>query len=98
MNTETRRFVPAKDVKTITVDDSLVLVDGKGGQYFGLNGIGAVIWHLLEEGCDENAIIDKIMDEYDVDKEVVAEDLQRILNELAEAGLVQIDARYSPSA
>lgn len=80
--------VPVEDVKTIIVDDTVVLVDQRSGQYFGLNEIGATIWRLLAVGNEEDAIIQALLKEYDVDEGVVVEDLQRICHELAEAGLV----------
>lgn len=89
MSTSARQLLPATDVKTITVDDSLVLVDENSGHYFGLNEVGAMIWRLLEEGRDEADIVDTIVNEYDTEEKAFAGDLQRILNELADAGLVQ---------
>jgi PqqD family protein of HPr-rel-A system len=88
MDILTNRVVPVDSIKTIPVDESLVLVDSRSGQYFGLNEVGAAMWRLLEQGHAPAAIVQAISGEYDVSEATVAADLQRILGELAEAGLV----------
>jgi hypothetical protein len=83
-----QRFTLSAAVRTVAVDDNLVLVDQKSGQYFGLNEIGREIWRRLEEGCDMTAIIAALVSEYEAPEEVIAADTQRMVSELVEAGLI----------
>lgn len=89
MDVMNRRLVPVESVMTITVDEDLVLVDQRSGQYFGLNEIGTAIWRQLEQGREMAAIVEAILSEYDASEEVVVADMQRILTELVAAGLIQ---------
>jgi hypothetical protein len=89
MDVMTRRLVPAEAVQVIPVDESLVLVDARSGQYFGLNEVGACIWRLIEQGKDADAIVEVIDAEFDGGPDAIAADTRRILGELADAGLLQ---------
>lgn len=88
MDITTHRFTPSAAVRTVAVDDNLVLVDQKSGQYFGLNEVGREIWRLLEQGNDATAIIQAIAGQFDATEEVIAIDTRRVLGDLVEAGLI----------
>ena len=74
-----------------TVDDEVVILDVPSGRYFGLNDVGALIWDLLDGDHDRDAIVEAITAEFDVDRPTAAADLDSLLAELTEAGLV-VDA------
>jgi hypothetical protein len=71
-----------------TVDDEVVILDVPSGKYFGLNDVGALIWNLLDGDHDHDAILDAITSEYDIDRTTAADDLDGLLADLTEAGLV----------
>lgn len=54
-----------------------------------LNGSGAYLWELLEKGADAETLCVKLTEEYDVDTETAAADVQRFLGLLAEKGLTE---------
>lgn len=70
------------------VGDELVLLDYERGIYFGLDAVGARIWQLIDEQQTEATIVDQLLDEFDVTREVVAGDVDRLVAELAERGLI----------
>lgn len=84
-----RRLTISEHVRTTSVDGSLVVIDMKQGQYFGLDDVGAVIWRLLEEGLSGGVIVLKIAEDYDAAVALVEADTRRIVQELLDAGLVQ---------
>lgn len=67
-----------------------VILDLTSGVYYGLNEVGAKIWHLIQEPCTIQTIQHNLVQEYDVDPEVCTQDLFQILQELQAAGLVNI--------
>ena len=85
----------SQSVRTIDLDDTLVLVDSKSGQYFALNAVGKTIWELLEEGTPFPAMVKRIAAEYRADEGVVAGDTRRIVGELIESGLVTKGPRFA---
>ena len=50
-----------------------------------LNETGAFLWNLMaEKDCSENDLVDAILAEYDVDREIVVADVRRIVEALAQ--------------
>jgi len=82
-------------VRAIDLDDTLVLVDSKSGQYFALNAVGKTIWELLEEGTPFPVLVQRIAAEYHADEVVVAGDARRIVGELIQSGLVTKGPRFA---
>jgi hypothetical protein len=67
----------------------LVLLDLKSESYFGLNLTGARIWTLLKSGHSEEAIIQQLQHESDVDQQTLTQDVQDLIAQLLEAGLLK---------
>jgi Coenzyme PQQ synthesis protein D (PqqD) len=67
-----------------------VILDLASGVYYGLNEVGARIWHLIQQPQTIQAIQHALLQEYDVDAEVCTQDLLQLLQELQAAGLLQI--------
>jgi hypothetical protein len=68
----------------------MVLLDLKSEEYIGFNEVGARIWQLLQDGKDLKEISDILIDEYDVSKEELDGDINRLVVELQDAGLVVV--------
>ena len=50
-----------------------------------LNETGAFLWNLMvEKDCSENDLVDAILAEYNVDREIVVADVRRIVETLAQ--------------
>jgi Coenzyme PQQ synthesis protein D (PqqD) len=67
-----------------------VILDLASGVYYGLNEVGARIWHLIQQPHTIQAIQHTLLQEYDVDTEICTQDLLQLLQELQAAGLIQI--------
>lgn len=83
------RFEVSEDVLYQEVQDELVLLNLKSQKYYGLDSIGARMWHLLVEQGDTGAVADRICSEYDADRGQVLHDLQAMIHEFHAAGLVR---------
>jgi hypothetical protein len=82
-------FVAAPGNTGADLGDETVLLDVVGGQYFGLNPIGAQVWAMVQEPRTVEAIRDRLLNEYEgVDPELCTADLLSFLEELLAAGLV----------
>jgi len=79
------------DVLFQEVGGEMVLLDLASEQYFGLDEVGVRIWTLLAEGASVGRILDALEAEYDVERAVLERDVDALLDELAEAGLVRFD-------
>ena len=72
------------------IDGEKVMMSMDKGDYFGLNTVGSRIWELIEDEIEVNGLIDKMLDEFDVEASECKADLIGFLNELNEKGLIII--------
>ena len=79
------------DVVTRNLMGEAVLLDLAAGVYFGLDRVGTRIWQLLGQHEDTEPIVRAMLDEYDVEESLLRADLERLILELSEKGLVRID-------
>lgn len=55
---------------------------------FSLSESGAFLWKALEEDTTEDALVDALLTEYDVDRETAVSDVQDFLESLSERGML----------
>ena len=72
------------------VGDETILLDFDAGVYYGLDSVGARIWELLADARSLEAIVDTLLEEYDVTRDVLENDVAALLSEL---GLKQLIRR-----
>lgn len=75
------------------VADEMVLLHVESGVYYGLEPIGTRMLDLACELPDADTVVDQMVEEYDTTAEVLHRDLQRLLDDLAEKGLVRLRGR-----
>lgn len=80
------------------LDGEAVILDLATERYYGLDEVGTRMWQLLEEHGQTAPVIAQLLAEYDVDEEKVSADLAELIDKLAEAGLILIDAHEAESA
>jgi hypothetical protein len=86
---ETTRVRSTKHVFAREFDGELVLLDLARGDYYGLDAIGARLWHGLVAGRTVADIATEIGTEYEVEDATVRADLLALARELVEKGLVE---------
>ena len=67
-----------------------VLLDLDSEHYFGLDSVGTRIWQLIEEKGNLQAIVDQLLSEYDVGEDQLLEDLEALITQVADIGLVSL--------
>jgi hypothetical protein len=81
-------FRHAPEVTSTREGDRTVLLDHRGGAYFGLDEVGTRVWELLGGGASLGQAIDALTDEYDAPREVLARDASALVSSLRGTGLV----------
>lgn len=56
-----------------------------------LNDSGALLWRVLEKGADRDALTAALLEEYEVEKDAAAADVEAFLSKLRGAGLLEED-------
>ena len=88
-NTVEWRTLVSDSVVSAEMDAEAVLLDVASGTYFGLDPVGTSIWRLLEQGVPEHELCDRLFEEYDAPRDVIAADVATFLARLVEHGLAR---------
>ena len=67
----------------------MVLLNIDNQQYYGLNDVGARMWELLLELRSLDAVTERLEAEYEIDRETLRADLERLVRDLLHAGLLK---------
>ncbi len=91
--------LPAATVVFQRIDDGAVLFAPATEIYFGLNEVGAKVWELLPPTCESlDDICAKLASQYpDVPGEMLRADVEELLAQLLEEGLVTPPSGGAPS-
>ena len=54
-----------------------------------LNDTAKIAWKCLENGCEIDDMVNAIIDEYDVDKETVKKDMEKFIEALGGANILE---------
>jgi coenzyme PQQ synthesis protein D (PqqD) len=88
----------SEDVVFRLLGEEAVLLNLATGTYFGLDDVGTRMWQLMSEHRSTDKVIEIMLEEYEVDESLLQSDLDRLVKDLTENGLVKLDAQEaSPS-
>lgn len=78
--------------KTI-VDETVIIPSGRAVQYFNgmisTNIVAGFIWQHMEECESPEAMVDMVLETFDVDRETAEKDVTGFLNTLNEVGMIE---------
>jgi len=86
---ETRDPALAPSVSVIEGEQGTVLFDARRGEYYQVNELGLLIVRALGEGLGSEAIVERVVDAYDVSLDVAAEDVRNFLLQMKELEVVK---------
>jgi hypothetical protein len=70
--------------------DEVAILGTSGGMYYGVRGVGARVWELVQHPVAVAEIVDAIAAEYEVDRATVRRDVLGFLRTLLREGLVSV--------
>ena len=83
-------IVAASSQVSSGLGEEIIILECEKGVYFGLNGVGRVVWKKIQSPSRFEEIRDAIMREYEVSADRCEQDLMNLLHELHQQGLVEI--------
>ena len=89
MNLDAKLSIPPQ-VMSRLVGDETVLLDLESGIYFGLDGVGKMIWESVADGKSLAQAAANIVDEYDVEEARAQADVLEFASQLVERGLLSL--------
>lgn len=76
------------DVIADTIEGEVVIINLSNGNYYSLDGVGAVIWQGLEQEASVDAIVSALGARYDADQPTLRRSVGSLLEELQVEQLV----------
>lgn len=83
-----------KILKTTEVSElagEKVMIDFETGKYFMLKGSANDIWEMLQEGITSAEIVTKLLDIYEVEKDVCEKSVEEFLFSLVDNGFIALE-------
>ena len=84
------------DVIWRDLSDEVVILNLATGVYFGLDGAGEQMWHQLIEQPSLEKALDSLKKQFDVEPDQLKRDLEDLLQQLADKGLVRLNKESNP--
>ena len=79
----------ADDVVFRILGDEAVILNLASGVYFGLDSVGTRMWQLISEHGSMDKVVEVLLDEYEVEETKLRSDLDQLIRQLSEKGLVK---------
>ncbi len=87
-----RVIVPDDVLMQRLPDDESVFLNLATEQYYGLDPTGTAMWAALTETGSVEAALDRLLGEFNVDRDVLSRDLDALVERLVARGLIELDA------
>lgn len=89
MMTEKTKIIKNKDIEVTDFENEKVMMNLEIGRYFTLNEVGSRIWELIDKNNDVEGIINGLLEEYEVSREMCSEQVFKYLEDLKQYGIIQ---------
>jgi Coenzyme PQQ synthesis protein D (PqqD) len=73
-----------------SLGEEVIILHFETGVYFGLDGVGMLVWNKIQSPCRVDEILDAVLGEYEVSSDRCMQDLTNLLQDLYQQGLVEI--------
>ena len=84
------RFTAIKDHLYTDLKEEGIILSLKNGKYYGVNGVGACIWTVIQSPATFQDIQSAVMREYDVNQELCRDEVLAFLKMMREEELIEI--------
>lgn len=91
MTKPTPNLRPNPDVISQTLGKEAVLLHLETEVYYSLDETGLRMWQLIGEYGEQQAIISRMQEEFDVDETTLKNDFSRLVDELIKEGLLDVE-------
>jgi hypothetical protein len=90
------RLRPADGVLSRRILDEVLVLRLEDEEYFGLRGVGRRVWELVLARRSETGVVDALVEEFAVDREVLERDVASFLAHLLGDALVTVESEEAP--
>jgi hypothetical protein len=91
LSPDTIVFASDEQVSSRVADEEVIL-NLENGTYYGLDPVGARVWDLIQEPTSVKDLVDRLLEEYEVDRDQCLEDVLALLQDMHDEGLVSAES------
>lgn len=84
-----KRYIQNKEIIQSKIGEEVVMLDVESGFYFGLNSVASIIWGMLEKEISFSELIDQLLSQFDVDRQLCEQDTQELLDQLLDKHIIR---------
>ncbi len=84
------RIQRVENIASATINGEVINLNPYNGQYYSLNEVSALLWENLEAPNDMMSLCELVMAEYEVDLETCMRDVQGFIQEMIDAGMLEV--------
>ena len=98
LDSNTRVRPNTADVAAKVIDGEAIIMNLSNGLYFSMDRVGSAVWEMVEAGLSVDEMSSTLDARYEVESDVVQDDVRRLVSELLAEELVLVtDAEPSPA-
>jgi hypothetical protein len=90
LDSNTRLRPNTDDVAAKVIDGEAIIMNLSNGLYFSMDRVGSAVWEMVEAGLSVDEMSSTLDARYDVDQEVIRDDVNRLVTELLTEELVLV--------
>ncbi len=87
---QNKRVVAVDNVLIHRFEDEAVLLNLNNEIYYSLNITGYMMWQVLTTADNVQAALDVLSKQYNVDKDILRQDMEEFIEQLVKIGLVEV--------
>lgn len=84
----TGRIRRSQSILSVETDNSVIALNVDSGLYHGLDGSGPHIWALLAEPTTQEAVVNALLADFDIDRDTCTAQVTAFLDGLRQRGLL----------
>jgi hypothetical protein len=84
-----KRYIQNKKIIQSKIGEEVVMMDMDSGYYFGLNSVASSIWHKLSVEISLQDLVEKLLQEFKVDKQTCESDTLELLKDMLERNIIR---------
>ncbi len=84
-------IVRSPDQVSGDLDGKVVLLSIENGEYYNMNEVGSRIWALLEKPMTVNALIERLLEEFEVERATCEKEAMGFLTQLQKDKLLKVE-------
>lgn len=85
------RVILNQELLQSEIDGETIMMSIDNGKYYGLNNVASRIWEIIKDEPVYSEIIEKLLEEYNIDKDQCEEETTVFLESLIEKKIIKID-------